>query len=422
MWRYIMKEAKNITRFRFSEDEPTPIVRDFSAFVNYLEDTPVALGKKAENIPYKHLVALNELMSSPNRGNTPRTPQRFYPRLHLFYSLAVAGGLFQRAQSGSSIVLEPTDRLYDLRSLSDAGKYFSLLETLWVDCPFLDLSFTAGRGSSISVAFGIEQFLQAVSVSKPGRKLSTHPIQMVTFMLDGFLILCFPILGWYNVRLNESNRKSWFTVASLTPSHLGVAISKILLEERPFMKWNLPYRRTLYETVDYPGQGQEGDSEYVPFVEAFRKICEDGESLDMLPRQIREYIQGNFVFKVSLGKVWRTIALSSEQTLHDLHLAIQSAFRFGNDHLYAFYMDNRRFSDYRFEDPYSENGPWADDAVIGDIDLLVNRPFLYLFDFGDEWLFDVRLVEIRTDEPLLPNPKIVERKGKAPEQYPRYDF
>ena len=45
---------------------------------------------------------------------------------------------------------------------------------------------------------------------------------------------------------------------------------------------------------------------------------------------------------------------------------------------------------------------------------------LYLFDFGDEWHFDVTLVKIQTDKPILPSPEILEQKGKAPEQYGRY--
>jgi hypothetical protein len=406
--------------FHFTENEPTSIVKDFNTFVNYIEETPFAMGGKSGHIPYKHLAALNESMSSPNTGNTPRTPQRFYPRLHLFFNLALAGNLFQRTPSGSSIALEPTDRLYEFRSLSDAGQYFFLLETLWVDCPFPDLSFdNYGRGS-FGLVLGLEQFLQIMSKSRPGLKITSGVMLMAGFILDGFLLLCFPLFGWYDFTRQEREHKSFVILTSLIPSHLGVAISKILLEERPFVKWNIPYRRTLGEMVNYPGQELEVEGEYVPFIEAFRKICEDGESLDAIPRQMRERILGNFVFKVSLGKVWRTIAISSEDTLHDLHLAIQEAFRFDNDHLYAFYMDNRRFSDYSFEHPYSDDGPWADDAVIGDIDLAVNQQFLYLFDFGDEWHFDVTLVNIQTDESLLPGPEVLERKGKAPEQYGRY--
>ena len=413
--------ASKTTKFRFNENEPTPIVRDFNTFVNYIEDTPFAIGKKARHMPYKHLVELNEAMSSPNAENTPRTPQRFYPRLHLFYSLALAGNLFQRIPSGASIVLEPTDRLYDFRALSSAGQYFFLLETLWVDCPFVELNFDSrGRGSS-GIEFGLGQLLQMISRSKPGVKISDRLALMFGYRFDGFLILCLPLFGWYDYIRGESFRKSSVALTSITPSHLGVAMSKILLKERPFVKWNIPYRRTAGKSPDYPGQEPEGEGEYVPFVEAFRSICTDGESLDMLPRQMRERTKGNFVFRVSLGSVWRTIAVSSEDTLHDLHLAIQDAFDFDDDHLYAFYMDNRRFSDYCFNGPYTDEGPWADDAVIGDIDLILNQQFLYLFDFGDEWHFNVSFIELQTDKPLLPRPKILQRKGKAPEQYGYYE-
>jgi hypothetical protein len=186
--------------------------------------------------------------------------------------------------------------------------------------------------------------------------------------------------------------------------------------------WNLPYRLRVGEMVDYPGQDLEDEkSDYVPFVEAFRKICEDGESLISFSRPERKHVKGNFIFKVSLGKVWRTIAISSEDTLHDLHEVIQDAFRFDDDHLYAFFMDNRRWSDYKYEHPYTDEGPWADEILIGDLDLLVNQSILYLFDFGDEWTFDVNLIDIRTDEPLLPEAKITGEKGESPEQYPYYE-
>ncbi|MBU4372841.1 MAG: plasmid pRiA4b ORF-3 family protein [Candidatus Methanoperedenaceae archaeon] len=42
---------------------------------------------------------------------------------------------------------------------------------------------------------------------------------------------------------------------------------------------------------------------------------------------------------------------------------------------------------------------------------------LYLFDFGDMWRFRVELEEIRAEGDKPRNPKIIEKKGKAPEQY-----
>ena len=66
--------ASGITKFHFTKNGPTPIVRDFNTSVNYIQDTPFAIGKKAGHIPYRHLVELNEIMSSSNTESTPRTP------------------------------------------------------------------------------------------------------------------------------------------------------------------------------------------------------------------------------------------------------------------------------------------------------------------------------------------------------------
>ena len=45
----------------------------------------------------------------------------------------------------------------------------------------------------------------------------------------------------------------------------------------------------------------------------------------------------------------RTLEIEDSQTVHDLHLAIQDAFGWDNDHVYSFFMSNRLWdsdSDY----------------------------------------------------------------------------
>ncbi|MDP2845928.1 MAG: hypothetical protein Q8N79_07640 [Candidatus Methanoperedens sp.] len=46
---------------------------------------------------------------------------------------------------------------------------------------------------------------------------------------------------------------------------------------------------------------------------------------------------------------------------------------------------------------------------------------LYLFDYGDMWRFQVELEEIRTEGSKPSEPKIIESKGKSPEQYEFYE-
>ena len=42
--------------------------------------------------------------------------------------------------------------------------------------------------------------------------------------------------------------------------------------------------------------------------------------------------------------------------------------------------------------------------------------FTYLFDFGDQWQFDIKVMEIR--EGTVEKPELIKAVGDAPEQYP----
>ena len=56
------------------------------------------------------------------------------------------------------------------------------------------------------------------------------------------------------------------------------------------------------------------------------------------------------------------------------------------------------------------------DVVDNELDLYVGQKFLYLFDFGDCWTFDVVFREIQ-ETPYKGHPKIISSKGEAPPQY-----
>ncbi|MEW6382187.1 MAG: hypothetical protein AB1611_21690 [bacterium] len=68
-----------------------------------------------------------------------------------------------------------------------------------------------------------------------------------------------------------------------------------------------------------------------------------------------------------------------------------------------------------------EESPWADDVLIGEIGLKPNTTMTYLYDFGDNWQFEVKLERIDPPDPQIEKPVILEAHGKAPEQYPSWD-
>lgn len=121
--------------------------------------------------------------------------------------------------------------------------------------------------------------------------------------------------------------------------------------------------------------------------------------------------------------VWRRIELRADQTLADLHYAIQDAFEWDDDHLYAFFLSGKAWDDS------TEYGmPEASERSAGAHRLEQVLPrrgkkFLYIFDFGDEWRHRITLEEIVRGgvEAGGDYPRIVERHGEAPPQYPDWD-
>jgi hypothetical protein len=119
--------------------------------------------------------------------------------------------------------------------------------------------------------------------------------------------------------------------------------------------------------------------------------------------------------------IWRTIEIADKQTLHTLHLAIQDAVDFADDHLYSFYMSNQAWDqNTEYAHPHAD-GPSATKVKIGDLNLRMKQRFLYLFDYGDEHRFEVQLTDTSPDAPKKDYPQVVERHGKNPVQYPGWE-
>ena len=126
--------------------------------------------------------------------------------------------------------------------------------------------------------------------------------------------------------------------------------------------------------------------------------------------------------------VYRTIEIEDDNTLFDLHWEIQLAFGWDNDHLYSFYMSDEVL------DLQSE---YAGDPIGGDVDssplrapgsaartelrtlgLEQGKQFKYLFDYGDDLIHTVQVLDIhdrRNDDTKYPC--VVEKAGEPPPQY-----
>lgn len=433
-----------------SGTEPTPILKDFAEFTDYLKTHRIILTKANEFISGKNLFELNQQMTHPQQNTVERTTQNFYPLFHLFYHLGLGGKLFQKVQEKDRMALKPTDCLTLYEGLKPAEKYFFLLETFWTDTDWEKLQEGYFGRSPFNKTNSILELLGEMT---PAKKILLHnkKDERLDFFSDlEYFLHYFSYFGFWEVtpikelaRLDYPERA--FMAESITPTVFGATIAPILNETRDLSEWNLPHRRKLGEYRPVPGspvpgeeiyallsrnrrkkskptlkvkKGKPGDPFFLPFV----PLVASGELQKTLPREEPKLMDGIYIFKVSLGKsLWRRIELSSDHTLLDLHHSIQKAYHFEDDHLYSFFMDGKIGSYEKFTSPYDDEGPHVDEIRIGELGLSVGQNILYLFDYGDMWRFMVQLEEIYTEgsKPIMP--RIIESKGKSPKQYGSYE-
>ncbi len=131
----------------------------------------------------------------------------------------------------------------------------------------------------------------------------------------------------------------------------------------------------------------------------------------------------SYVISVSIDTgCYRHLQISSNAMLSDLSEAILDAFEFVDDHCHGFFMDNRVYSDeevYYCAEMEEPDFPRTDRVSLAEAGLIVGLKFKYVFDFGEDWTFQCRV--LRELEEITQKPIIVRKKGEPPCQYPDWE-
>ncbi len=130
----------------------------------------------------------------------------------------------------------------------------------------------------------------------------------------------------------------------------------------------------------------------------------------------------SYVISVSLETgCYRHIQISENSTLEELHSAILDAFEFLDDHAHAFFMDNKKWSDFDcyYCEEVAEDAPVTRGCKLKKAGLYKGKQFKYVFDFGYEWTFQCKVLRIAEED--TKSPLVVKTKGEAPLQYGDWD-
>jgi len=91
--------------------------------------------------------------------------------------------------------------------------------------------------------------------------------------------------------------------------------------------------------------------------------------------------------------IWRDIVVPSDATLATLHWAIQQAMPWNGGHLHQFEVGRSRFSDPEFEPSEGREGD-ENQFTLADVLPHVGSRLTYTYDFGDDWVHEVVVLEV----------------------------
>lgn len=385
---------------------PGTIVQDFDRLLERIGADGIPVSNTRQQLNLNILKELNALLSQPIQIDLKRPQQKSYPNLFGLYLLLRATGLTQIHSTGKTPKLVVNPDLYAAwQALNPTEKYFTLLEA-WLIRGDLELlgedRNPLNEGSRVLKAW--------TDLSKQPKTYRNYGEQDRLNYWPGFHnLVLMQMFGWAELVCPRPDAGKGWRVKQVKPTPIGDAIATVALNA--YFDQEFQWASESDFTLPW------GD--FQPYFQPY--FPEWRQNLPAL--QTPAHQTGTYIFKVSLGKIWRRLSISSEMTLEVLGDLIRESVDFDSDHLDLFSFKDAMGRTVEIHHPYND---WRDnkasnEVLIGDLPLQPGMSMTYLFDFGDCWEFKVQLEEIQPGKPKRGSNKILERHGEAPEQYPTWD-
>jgi hypothetical protein len=412
-------------------ERPGPVLRDFRTVLDFVGTEGVKAAGKYNLLPINSIGELDKRLTRPLRLELKRPQLRSHPYLQGLHLLLRASGLSRVEGSGDKarLVVDP-EMLARWDRLNPTEQYFTLLEA-WLLFGRPEMVGEQGRFDEAPLSSCLQTWS---SIPARGSKFdlkNPQPYYLLGIGRDFYNLALMDLFGLLEVDHPKTAVQPWHP-AGVRHVPFGDAVFTILWDE------GFPYSRYYPSEEEGMEEEEAGDEEQAENEdgaeeeESFSAESYFGEWQPLFQPYFPEWREnltfpeiapreGTFVFRVALGEMWRRIALPADATLDDLVGWILRSVKFDSDHLYEFVYRDRFGATVRVGHPAMEEGPWTDEVTIGEWPLEPGQSMKLVYDFGDNWEFDVRLEKIEPPGAKIKAPRILERHGKAPEQYPNWD-
>ncbi|WP_446011504.1 IS1096 element passenger TnpR family protein [Candidatus Electrothrix sp.] len=394
-----------------SQNGPGTLLQDFKKILALLGEKGVPVSGVKKHLPMAQLAELNTQLSHPVTLKLKRPVQKSYPHINALYLLVRASGIGKIAGTGKKCRLVSEPSLVQLwQKLTPAEQYFSLFEAWWCRGSDAILGERESFGAFDYLARTLNYFIK---LPEKGAQIAGDrgKENRLRYTPGHHSLALLELFGFVTIQDGEPEQGKGWCVKSITPTDWGKAVLESIYAVN---------RQTMDETWgDETSVEEMKAAAFKEWTKVVQPYCTDWNTTLTPPEA--PFQKGVHVVKISMGKSWRKIALSGESTFDAFAEAILRAFDFGNDHLYQFiYSDSYGLKKY-ISHPALEEKPFTDATRLGNISCYAGMEMIFFFDFGDCWEFLVQVEETDADTTDGSEPVILERRGKAPEQYPDYD-
>jgi hypothetical protein len=405
------ENARTLKEIDFVLGTPGTIIQDFEMLLEYISETSVSLTKNLQ-LPMKHFISLNDKMTKPIIHDLKRPAFKSMPNIQGLYLLLRSSGLVLVRGNGKKPCLAiDSDVKNSWDELTPTEKFFCLFES-WLFSNSEILGERAGRFDL--PVYKWSNFFHRIPDDGLEVLDDDNQIQAIKYRPGLYNVSLMELFGLVLIHCTTPLTGKGWRIKSIFRTRLGEALLALVA----------PYYLPNDEEIDFLSllsrYEQPDRSESIGELQSYIQphIPEWQNMLDIPKHEFRD---GLYIFKVYIFKdVWRRIAVAGTSLLDTLCHTILKAFNFDNDHLWRIIFKDRYGIDKNIYHPYMDEGPFTSEIRIGDLPLEPRLSFLFNFDFGDNWYFEVVCEQIDTPPTELHKPKVLETRGDAPEQYPSW--
>ncbi len=392
------------------ENGPGTILHDFETLLAFIGTEGIPSTGKYRLLPMKSLEEINRKLVHPIQINMTRPQQKSYPNLHGLYLLLRSTGMLRVDKEGAKAFLVIDNQMHQgWTALNPTEKYFTLLDA-WMLHGSDELIGERSSFVDLPPLFKCSRFIQSLENGRMNvikNKLNEDHLRYAVGLHHLALLELFGIVSILTDA--TKNTRGW-RIKSVITTTLGDSLMRLFV----------PLSELSVSTFDDIAVGSEdGISKLMPIVQPF---FPEWRKTNKITDPEYEFKDGVYIFTVTLGKVWVKISATGAMMFENLSDAILAAFGFDHEHLYQFVYRNQFGIEKHIVHPYMDDGePTTTEIAIGDLLLVPGDTMTYQYDFGEDWDFKIHLEEVQPSNKRQKKPKILERYGKPPEQYPVWE-